>query len=104
MSTRKTAVSKSIEYDTAVCTHCGDEVFIDAKMDNVDRLPEGVPVVVTGGDNMTVDKTSISAAVKNYRIPKIVVKIFGLESTNDADRSYLCPACAKSVYEFDPEQ
>lgn len=104
MTTRETAVSKSIKYDTAVCTHCGEEVFIDAKMDNVDRLPDGVPVVLTGGDNMTVNTTKIGAAAKNYRIPKVIVKIFGLESTNDADQSYLCPACARSVYQFNPEQ
>jgi hypothetical protein len=103
MTTRKTAVSKSIEYDTAVCTYCDDEVFIDGEINNVDRLPDGVPVVVTGGDNMTVDTTNIGAAAKNYRIPKVIVKIFGLESTHDADHSYLCPACARSVYQFDPE-
>lgn len=104
MDTRETPVSKSIRYDTAACTYCGDEVFVDTQMNNVDDLPEGVPVVVTGDDNMTVDATNFSAAAKNYRVPKTIVKIFGLESTSDASRSYLCPACARSVYDFDPTQ
>ncbi|WP_256392859.1 hypothetical protein [Natronoarchaeum rubrum] len=104
MSTRETAVSKSIEYETAKCTHCDEDVFVDSDVDNVDRLPEGVPVVVTGGDNMTVDTTSFSAAAKNYRVPKVVVKLFGLEVTANVERSYLCPACANSVYDFESDQ
>lgn len=100
MTTRKTAVSKSIKYDSAVCTNCGDDVFIDPEVENVDGLPEGVPVVVTGGENMTVDTTGLMASGKSYRTPQTLVKIFGLKESTSIEESYLCPACAASVYDI----
>lgn len=104
MATRETHTSKSIEYDSAVCMNCGDDVFIDDQIENVDALPEGVPVVVSGGENMTVDTTSITASAKDYRIPKTIVKIFGLQKHTSVEKSYICPACAASVYDVDTDQ
>jgi len=104
MATRETHISRSIEYDSAVCMNCGDDVFIDNKIENVDALPEGVPIVITGGENMTVDTTSITASGKSYRIPKTIVKIFGLQEQTSVKESYLCPACAVSVYDVDTDQ
>jgi len=99
MGTRETAVSKSIEYESAVCTNCGDDVFIDNDIENVDDLPKGIPTVVTGGENMTVKTTSFTASSKNYRVPQTVVRIFGLQKPTDVEESYLCPACAETVYD-----
>lgn len=105
METRETAVSKSVSYATSACTHCGDDVFTDEEATNVDELPKGVTVVLTGGKNMTAETTSFSAAVKNYRIPRVLVKIFARENTSlDVSRSYLCPACARSVYGFEGDR
>lgn len=104
MSTRETHISKSVEYDSATCTNCGDDVFIDNGMENVDNLPEGVPIVVTGGENMIVDTTSITASAKNHRIPKTVIKIFGLQNRSSTKESYLCSACASSIYDVDTDQ
>lgn len=104
MATRETAVSQSIEYDSAVCTNCADTLFIDSEVENVDGLPEGVPVVVTGGENMTVNTTSLTASGKSYRVPKTIVKIFGLQEPTSVEESYLCPACAASVYDIDVDQ
>lgn len=104
MSTRETHISKSVEYDSATCTNCEDEVFIDGDMENVDNLPEGIPIVITGGENMTVDTTSPMISGKNHRIPKTIVKIFGLEKRASVKESYLCPACASSVYDIDTDQ
>jgi len=102
MRTRDTAVSRSFRYATAECTNCGDEVSIDKEGNSVNELPKGVNVVLTGGKNMTVRKTSFSAAAKNYRIPKVLVKIFAREKTGlDMSQSHLCPACAQSIYEFE---
>jgi ribosomal protein S27AE len=100
MPTRETHISKSVEYDSATCTNCGDNVFIDNEMENIDNLPEGVPIVITGGENMTVDTTSFTASSKSYRIPKTVIKIFGMERPTSIEDSYLCPACAASVYDL----
>lgn len=102
MIDRETAVSKSIEYESANCTNCGDVVFVDEEVENTENLPEGIAVVVTGGENMTVDTTGMR--VKNYRTPEIVVKIFGLRDPTNVKESYLCPACAASVYDIDTEQ
>ncbi|MFU1782947.1 hypothetical protein ACM16X_16340 [Haloarcula japonica] len=104
MGTRETAVSKSIEYDSAICTNCGDDVFIDSEIENVDSLPKGIPIVVTGGENMTVNTTSFTASNKNYRIPQTVVKIFGLQNPTDVEESYLCPACAEEIYDTDTDK
>lgn len=104
MATRETHISKSIKYDSAVCMNCGDDVFIDNQMENVDALPEGVPIVISGGENMTVDTTSITASAKGYRIPKTIVKIFGLQEQTSVEKSYICPACAASVYNVDMDQ
>jgi len=104
MSTRETHISKSVEYASATCANCDDEVFIDNDMENVDNLPEGVPIIITGGENMTVDKTSPMSSGKNHRIPKTIVKIFGLQSRPNVEESYLCTACASSVYNIDTDQ
>lgn len=101
MSTRETHISKSVEYDSATCTNCEDEVFIDDDMENVDNLPEGVPIVITGGENMTVKTTSPMISGKNHRIPKTIVRIFGLQSRSSVKESYLCPGCVSSVYNID---
>lgn len=100
MPTRETHISKSVEYDSSTCTNCGDNVFIDNEMENIDSLPEGVPIVITGGENMTVDTTSFTTSAKSYRIPKTVIKIFGMERSTSIEDSYLCPACAESVYDL----
>lgn len=105
METRETAVSTSFSYATAECTHCGDEVFTDKEAKNVDELPKGVNVVLTGGKNMTVEKANFSAAAKNYRIPRVLVKLFARQNTSlDVSQSYLCPACAQSVYGFEVDR
>ncbi|QLH84827.1 hypothetical protein [Halosimplex pelagicum] len=104
MATRETVVSKSVEYDSAACTNCSDEVFVDTDMENVDNLPKGVPTVVTGGENMTLETTGANITSQDYRIPKVLVKLFGLESTSEINQSYLCPSCAKSLYNFEPDQ
>lgn len=104
METQKTPISKSVEYESAVCTNCADDVFIDSEMENVDGLPKGVPVVVTGGENMTVDTTSLTASGKSYRVPKTIVKIFGLQEPTGVEQSYLCPGCAASVCDFDTDR
>ena len=104
MSTRETHISKSVEYESATCSNCDDEVFIDNDMENIDNLPEGVPVVITGGENMTVDTTTPMVSGKSHRIPKTILKIFGLQSRSNVEESYLCPACASSVYDIDTDQ
>lgn len=104
MSTRETHISKSVEYESATCTNCEDEVFIDNDMENVDNLPEGVPIVITGGENMTVETTSPMISGKSHRIPKTIVKIFGLPNRASVKESYLCPGCASSVYNVDIDQ
>lgn len=103
MSTRETHISKSVEYDLATCTNCGDEVFIDSDIENIDDLPEGVPIIITGGENMTVDTTSPMISGKSHRIPKTIVKIFGLQSRSSIKESYLCPACVSSVYNLEAD-
>lgn len=79
-------------------------MFIDEEKENVDQLPEGIPIVVSGGNNMTTDTSSISVATQNYRIPKTVLKIFGLEESANTETSYLCPACAASIYDIQTER
>lgn len=99
MNERQTTVSRSIEYDIAKCTHCSDEVFVDEEKENVDNLPEGIPVVIGGGKHMTVDKTSHSSLLKNHWPPKVVIKWFiGDGQSADLTKQYLCRACANSLY------
>ncbi|EJN57789.1 hypothetical protein HSB1_38740 [Halogranum salarium B-1] len=53
---------------------------------------------------MTVSTTSVTASAKSYRVPKTIVKIFGLMGSASVEESYLCPSCAASVYETDRSQ
>jgi len=92
-----------VEYNIADCIHCGDEVFIDEETENIDNLPQGINVVIGGGDHISVEKTSPSSRVKDYRVPKVVVKWFSRNTTISIDNHYLCPPCAESLYGFDRE-
>lgn len=104
MPQREAAVSETIEYETSACTNCEETVFVDTEGENVDELQEGVPVVLTGGSNMTADVMGSMAAAKQHRIPRTVLKLFGLnEEGAGTAQSYLCPACAKSVYSEDTQ-
>lgn len=99
MNDRQTAVSRSIEYDIAECTYCNDEVFIDNEKENVDDLPEGIPLVIGGGEQMSVDKTDRSTLSKSHWRPKTVIKWFTSEGQSaDLTEQYLCRSCAKSLY------
>lgn len=103
MPTRKTSVSRTVEYEISECVQCDEVVFTDADLDNVDDLPEGVPVVLAGGGSIRVSKTDdLKATIKN-QIPEVVVDLLGLEKTTGFKQSYLCPSCAESVYDFNTE-
>jgi len=100
MGERQTTISRSIEYETAECSHCGDEVFVDNETENVDDLPEGIRLVIGGGNHMSVDKTSRSTVSKSHWRPKVVTKWFtGDGQSADLTKRYLCRFCAKSLYE-----
>jgi hypothetical protein len=99
MGERQTTVSRSIEYDTAECSHCTDEVFVDNDRENVDGLPEGIPLVIGGGEYMSVDKTDRSTLSKHHWRPKVVIKWFISDGQSaDLSEQYLCRSCAKSLY------
>jgi hypothetical protein len=99
MSERQTTVSRSIEYDIAECSHCNDKVFIDNERENVDGLPEGIPLVIGGGEQMSVNKTDPSTLSKNHWCPEVVIKWFTSDGQSaDLTEQYLCRACAKSLY------
>ncbi|WP_218818914.1 hypothetical protein [Halorubrum vacuolatum] len=100
MSERTTAKSKTVEYETSVCVHCSDEVFIDNDIDNIDNLPRGTPVFVGGGNHISVDQTSPVAHARNYRTPKVIVKWFLGKKKSPLEQQYLCKSCAKAVYNF----
>jgi hypothetical protein len=99
MSERQTTVSRSVEYETAQCSHCNDEIFIDNEKENVDRLPEGIPLVIGGGEHISVDRTDRSSLSKNHWAPKIIIKWFtGDGQSTDLTEQYLCRPCAESLY------
>lgn len=101
MGRRRTASSKTIEYDTDTCIHCDDEVFIDEIAENIDRLPQGITVVIGGGEHISTDTTPFTALIKSYRVPRIIVKWFGGDDDGEMiSTQYMCPSCAKSVYGF----
>ena len=99
MSQRETAVTRVIEYETAECVHCGDDVFVDDTKENIENLPEAVNVIIGGGKNISVHKSNKPRA--DYRIPKIVTKLFTNDNTKTVlERQHMCPSCAESVYGF----
>lgn len=100
MRSRETAVSKEVEYETATCIHCGDEVFVDNNIENVDGLPEAVTVVVGGGEHISVEQTDFTARAKDYRTPKIITKWFFGEKERELMQQYMCQSCADAVYDF----
>jgi hypothetical protein len=102
MENRETAISKQIEYETKTCIHCGDEIVVGDRNENVDGLPKGVTLVVGGGEHMSVEQTDRRARMKDYRTPKIVIKWFLQEETDDLLQQYMCRSCAESVYGFSP--
>jgi len=102
MGSQETAISKTIEYETRVCAHCGDEVFVDDEVENVDGLSVGVPVIIGGGEHMSVEQTDRMTRVKDYRTPKVVVKWFLGENTHDLTQQHMCRSCAEAVYGFSP--
>lgn len=100
MTERKTARSKIVEYESAECTHCGDKVFIDQDMENVDSLPEGINVVIGGGNHIKV-KVNQSGIGAHHRVPRIVTKWFVSEDEElNIERQYICLPCARAVYGF----
>ena len=101
MTRRKTAHSQTIEYETSNCIHCGDEVFVDRETDNIDKLPEGINVIIGGGKHMSVDKTGAVARNKDYRTPEVLIKWFRRENSNNSvKKQYMCLSCAEAVYGF----
>lgn len=102
MGNRETAISTTRKYETKACAHCGDEVLVDAEAKNVDGLSEGIPVIVGGGEHMSVEQTDRMARVKDYRTPKIIVKWFLGEKTHNLVQQYMCRSCAEAVYGFSP--
>lgn len=100
MGDRTTATSRTIEYETESCIYCGNEVFTDNEVENIDRLPGGVNFVIGGGDHIATEKTSISARGRKYRNPKIIIKWFGKSTEGHVDEQYLCPSCAESVFGY----
>lgn len=98
MGSRETAISKTVEYETATCVHCEEEVFVDDDMENVDGLPEGITVIVGGGEHMSVEQTDWATRAKSYRTPKVVVKWFLGESK--LVQQHMCRSCANAVYGF----
>jgi hypothetical protein len=99
MSERQTTVSRSIEYDTAECSHCNDEIFIDNERENVDGLPKGILLIIGGGEHMSVDKTDHSTLSKNHWRPKVIIKWFTSDKQSaDLTELYLCRSCARSLY------
>lgn len=100
MGSRKTATSKAVEYETATCVHCEDKVFVDDDHENIDGLPEGVTVIVGGGNHINVQQTDRVARMKDYRTPNIIVKWFLGEGGNDLVEQHLCRPCADSLYGF----
>jgi len=104
MGERTTATSQTVEYETGTCIHCGDEVFIDDDMENVDGLPEAVHVLIGGGKHLSTEETPMTARNKNYRVPKVVLKWFGGDSQGEMVRTqHMCLSCAKTVYGFEPD-
>ena len=101
MSERTTAESREIVYETDDCSNCGTEIFIEDTHPNVDNLPEGINVVIGGGDHIAVEKTAKMARSKDHRVPEILIKLFtdDGESTSTEER-YLCPQCADSIYGY----
>jgi ribosomal protein S27AE len=101
MSERTTAESREIVYEIDSCSNCGSEVFIDDTQPNVDNLPEGINVVIGGGDHMAVEKTGRVARSKDHRVPEILIKLFTDDGESPPlDDRYLCPQCADSIYGY----
>lgn len=99
MVERETTVSRSIEYDTAKCFYCNDLVFVDNNRENVEDLPEGLPLVIGGGEHMSVDKTESGTLLKDHWRPKVIIKWFtNDEQSADLTEQYICRPCAKSLY------
>ncbi|WP_152422946.1 hypothetical protein [Halorubrum kocurii] len=99
MSERTTSISQSIEYETAACALCDDDVFVDDKKDNIENMPEGVPVVIGGGKHMSVNKTDRVSLNKDHWQPEVLIKWFtDDEQDPDLTEQYLCPSCTKSLY------
>lgn len=98
MGRRETVQSTTVEYQTDVCLHCDQEVFVDDTVANIDGLPEGVTVVIGGGDHLSVDQTGFTARGKDYRSPRTLVKWFFGETEVELTQQYMCPSCARAVY------
>lgn len=101
MADRTTARSRTVEYQTAECVHCGDEVFIDNEMSNVDNLPKAINVIIGGGEYLKTNKVK-STFGRQHRTPRVITKWF----TDNQKESYfqsqhLCQTCAQSIYGFD---
>lgn len=99
MGNWETAKSETIEYETATCVHCGDEIFVDDNVENIDGLPEGVTVIVGGGEHMSVEQTGM-ARMKDYRTPNVIVKWFLGERERGLVQQHMCRSCAEAVYDF----
>jgi len=101
MPERRTAESRVVEYETNECVHCGDVVFVDSQMENIDQIPEGINVVIGTGEHITVEKTSRSTRTKDHRTPEIITKWFSSDEGNVVlEDQYMCPSCASSIYGF----
>lgn len=97
MGERKAAKSRTVKYETAECVHCEAALFIDDEMKNVDEIPEGINVVITGGEHISADRR---LGGREYIVPRVVAKLFTKSSNNNIKTQYMCPACAESIYGY----
>lgn len=100
MGSRKTATSKTVEYETASCVHCEEEVFVDDDLENVDDLPEAVTVIIGGGDHINTEQTDRMTRMKDYRTPSVIVKWFMGDGERGLVQQHMCRSCADAVYGF----
>lgn len=100
MSERTTWKSKISEFDTDECLHCGEEVRINTDEEDHDaNIPDGIAVTIGTGGDMTIDEKGYPSL--NYRVPEIVVKWFPSDNTSvTTELQYMCPECAKSIYDY----
>lgn len=103
MVERTTSISKSVAFETAACDYCGEEVFTDDEQQNIEKLPEGVNLVIGGGAHIATEQSSRSARSRKYRVPKVVTRWFsGPSNELSMSTGFLCPSCAEALYGYTP--
>jgi len=101
MKKQKTAVSKEVTLNTTKCCNCSTEVLTESNNYKDDEFPDGIKIVIGGGNHMTTESTGWEARSKNWRKCRVIIKWFTDNERLEVEEKYLCPSCISSL--FDPD-